>query len=175
MPHAAAGRAVGASAGVERGPQRAASDPPRRHQGDGDGASNCGDSCDSEDTLVDGDVARPRDPGRVQRGEQPHDDGGDRDAASSADSGQQQRFHEQQAEKAGARCAERRADRELLRARVRVRQQQVCHVRARDQQDRADGENQDKECRADPAEYLDRYRQQRHAEVMLVTTTATGG
>ena len=69
---------------------------------------------------------------------------------------------------ASAAGAEHDADRELLLARLGPREQQVRDVRARDEQHRADRQQQHEQRRPDVAEHFDGAGDQREAELAIV-------
>ena len=90
------------------------------------------------------------------------------DAGGAAERRQHHRLGEQLPDDAAASRAEDDADRQLLLPRLRSREQQVGHVGARDEQHRADGEQQHHQRRPHVAEHLGRRRHQREAELAVV-------
>jgi len=84
--------------------------------------------------------------GGEERAQAPEADGR---AERAADERKQDALGQELPEQASARCAERGANRELALARFGTREDQVGQVRARDEEDEADGSLQHPQCRAD--------------------------
>ncbi len=109
-------------------------------------------SVNSQDAAVDAHVVQARHAPGAQRVDARQAQRGEREADGAAGEREQDAFGEQLPQDAGAARAERRADRHLLLARHRARQQQVRHVRAGDEQDEPDRAGQHQQRRAHVAD-----------------------
>ena len=142
------------SALLEHRANRAARRLPRGREAEEDACREGDAKREEQHRQVDRDVGRARNAARAQRLDRTNGQIREQEPDGAAGQGQDDAFGEHLQDEPAAAGAESRADRDLFPADRRAHQQQVGDVRARDQDDHADGREEREQRRADPGDHV---------------------
>ena len=117
---------------------------------------------------IDADVAGDRQAARAQRDERADEPHGEQHAERAAERGEQHALGQQLHQNPSARRAKRHAQRDLLMAGARARDEQTRHVCGRDQQHETDGDEQERDHRPHVGDEIGSQRDEIDAGVLIV-------